>query len=210
MTWNTRALLSPDERLFAMKWSTIARGLRTVDVLCAQETHGSDDALRLLAARSEASHYAGWSACAGCDSGGVMTWARRSACVAPPVHEVLCPGRILATAFTLQSGRRIVVANIHNFEVPREAILRLAGRIQRDSISGSGTWILQGDWNFSEPEGCRIRVGARGVAQTSRDNAERRRWRGVLRHVVELQHNGETRIAGDASDDRGRRGPVVA
>lgn len=45
----------------------------------------------------------------------------------------------------------------------------------------------------------RIRVGVRGITQSSRDGAERARWRPVLQKLVELQHNCDTRFAGDAN-----------
>lgn len=192
MTWNTRALLTADERLFHIKWATIERGLGSVDVLCAQETHGSATAMELLAARSAASHRVGWSECASSDADGVMTWVRRSICADPPKHEVLVPGRIMSTAFRLPSGRRL------NFEVPSGAIRLLAGRARHDAAMGTGTWVLQGDWNFGEPGGNAIRVGVRGVTQLSRDTTERRRWRDVLVQAMELLHGCDTLFSGDA------------
>lgn len=191
MTWNARALMSPGASLFRLKWHNIERGLRFVDVLCVQASHGPHFSLRLLAERSEQSHFVGWS------------WIRRDACQGAPTHEEIVAGRILAPSAVLSCGRRFTFGNIHNFGISSSTIKALGERIRRDDARGSGAWILQGDWNFGEPDAKGIRVGLRRIMQASRDGAERRRWRAVLTQATELLHGCDTRSSGNASDDAG-------
>lgn len=69
----------------------------------------------------------------------------------------------MTTTFTTASGRRLVVCNLHNFDITRAEIRKLADCIRRDQEMHSGTWIIQGDRNFGEQDGHRIRVGALGL-----------------------------------------------
>lgn len=138
-TWNTRALLTPDAQIVANKWACIARSLSMVDVLCAQEVHGTPEAMVMLAERSSQSHSAAWSPCATTDAGGVMTGVRRSFCAEQPVSAELAPGRILTTAFRTAEGRHLTICNLHNFSVDKVATRRLARSIGSDQESHRST-----------------------------------------------------------------------
>lgn len=198
-TWNARALLAYDVEVARCEWAVVQAASTNCEVVCVQEAHGDSHALALAAARLDATHMGAFSAGEAADIGGLLTWFRNPLLRAPAVQtHTLVAGRVLLTSATLEGGARLTVVNVHNVNVPREAIAALARLAAEARQDVQHTFILTGDFNFEEDE--EPTDDARPPRGTTRRwDPERRRWLPLLRVLTAHTHRHATRFG--AADD---------
>lgn len=142
-TWNARALLSYHVHMARQKWAVVQAASLKYDVVCIQEAHGDDHALRLATTRFDTTHVGVFSAGLGTDTGGVITWIRRSLLASEAIqrHDIV-PGRVLEAQATLPERAKVTIVNIHNVDVPRTAIEELPQRAQDARQEGRHMFVL--------------------------------------------------------------------
>ena len=117
-TWSARAFFHHDPALRVRERGFLCRLLGQANVVCLQESHGSDSDIR--DSLNHGCKYFSFlpSFCTNSDSGGVITIVRSSLLLGSTVSSSpLVPGRVLRTCVT-KGQCKWVIYNIHNHGIP--------------------------------------------------------------------------------------------
>ena len=198
-TWNARSLFHHDPALRSRKRGFLCRLLGQANIVCLQESHGSDSDIRDSLSH-ESKHFSFFpSFCTNSDSGGVITIIRTSLLLGSAhSSSPLVPGRVLRTCVT-KGQCKWVIYNVHNHGISEPDLESVIEALSADILLARNhpeavTLAVLGDFNFCAPSESRLKLEApEGLAPNAVGNrAAVRRWQSALGQLVEIQQGSPT------------------
>ena len=198
-TWNSRALFHHDPTTRSRKRGFLSRLLGQANVVCLQESHGSDSDIR-DSLTHEAKHFSFFpSFCSDSDSGGVITVIRSSLLLGSTLSSTpLVPGRVLRTCIT-RGQCKWVIYNVHNHGISGPDLASVVEAMSADisaarSLPDACTVAVLGDFNFPAPAEGRLRLEtpASSAPSAAYSCAAVRSWQSALSKLVEIQQCSPT------------------
>ena len=198
-TWNTSAFFHHDPVLRKRKRGFLSRLLGQANIVCLQETHGSDSDIRDPLFH-DCKHFSFFpSFCTNSDSGGVITIVRSSLLLGSTVSSSsVVPGRVLSTCVT-KGQRNWVIYNVHNHGISDPDLASVIEVLSADSLLARShpevvTVSVLGDFNFCAPSEGRLKIATPECAVSSvvACRAAVRRWQSALSQLVEIQQGSPT------------------
>ena len=177
----------------------MSRLLGQANIVCLQETHGSDSDIRDSLSH-ECKHFSFFpSFCANSDSGGVITIVRSSLLLGSTVSSSsLVPGRVLRTCVT-KGQCKWVIYNVHNHGISDPDLASVIEVLSADSLLARShpevvTVSVLGDFNFCAPSEGRLKIATPecAVSNAVACRAAVRRWQSALSQLVEIQQGSPT------------------
>ena len=177
VSWNTRALISISGQRRRRKLKLLRILMHKYDVLLLQETHNTQDVVEAWCRKYAPQFHAFVSTHAAPDTGGLVTLVRKSAGLNPQhtTHNVV-PGRVLGLSITIgphlrdpspapdtHLTHRLSIWNIHNHDLPPDALPRLRPLLSLDldlaaAAPNDNTVIIGGDFNFLPAGAMRVKI----------------------------------------------------
>ena len=191
-----------EPELRARKRGFLRRLLGQANLVCMQESHGSDSAIRDWLSH-EAKHFSFFpSFCRDSDSGGVITVIRSSLLLGSRVlSSPLVPGRVLRTSVS-RDECKWAIYNVHNHGISDSDLSSVIDAFAADiqvakNHPSSVTVAVMGDFNFRAPsEGC-MRLGdlSSSAPNAVGNRAQATKWQSALDLLVEIQQQSPTHFA---------------